>query len=114
GKPLPLQLQRGDKTLELTAVPQGPAGAGRLGIKFSMEPVGEAGDYTLTEAVVLGSRTVVYGTGRILDDVARMLRPGEKVELGGPPEIVSQLKKAANKSLRDFFWLLATLSVMLG
>ncbi|MEW5855108.1 MAG: M50 family metallopeptidase [Myxococcota bacterium] len=114
GKPLELTIRRGEEILTITAVPRGEPGQGKLGVKFDARGVGPTQNYSLSESINMAGRYVVLGTLRILEDVARMLRPGEKVEVGGPVAIVDQLKKSASHSLSDFIWMLATLSLMLG
>ncbi|MBI5495424.1 MAG: site-2 protease family protein [Deltaproteobacteria bacterium] len=120
GRPLPIQIRRGTETLELKPIPRGADGSARLGIGFEPRPIGPGQAYTLPEAVTLSSFAVVGGTLRILSDVGDLLRrvvaPGESAldQLRGPPEMVKQLKTAANRSVKDFLMLFAVLSLMLG
>jgi regulator of sigma E protease len=114
GQPLDLLVRRDGQVMTITATPRGAPGEGRLGIKFEIQPVGPGQNYSVVESLALASTMLVVGTTRILEDVARMIRPGEKVEVGGPVAIVNQLKQSATHSVADFLWMLATLSVMLG
>lgn len=114
GQPLTLQVRRGEETLTIQATPRGtPA---RLGIQNEARGVGPAGTYTFGESVGRANRQVAATTVGILGSLAKLFQKDEPVldNLGGPPEIVRQLKKAASRSWMDLLFMLAGLSIMLG
>jgi|GEM_PF-2379391 len=111
---VPVKVRRAGETLTVRATPRGEPGHGMLGIGLARMPAKDGRTYTVVESLEVATTLVIVGSGRILSDVARLLTPGEKVEVGGPVAIVQVLKRSASRSFLDLVLMLATLSLVLA
>lgn len=112
GAPMVLKLVRGDKTLTATVTPkQQPSGDFLIGVQI---------DHFDLKALPLGAATVqamIYPYEKsklILAGLYNMVTGKEKAELSGPIGITREIARAANRSVLDYFGIIAMLSVYLG
>jgi regulator of sigma E protease len=112
GAPMALKILRDGKPIVTTVTPrQQPSGDFLIGVQID--------HYDLT-ALPIGAATVqalIYPYEKskiILGGLYSMVTGKEKAELSGPIGITREIAKAANRSLWDYFGIIAMLSVYLG
>jgi regulator of sigma E protease len=113
GRPLRLRVQRGRERLDLVVTPAADGKTYRIGIQFgrklSFTPLGAGGALLLGLLYPLNeSRSVIAGLGQLFRG-----RVSVK-QVGGPLEIIRQLKMSFEESLAMALIFLAMLNVYLG
>jgi regulator of sigma E protease len=110
--PLPLEIQRDGKTIALTITPRQKApGQFQIGVYL---------DHSELKALPFASaakEALVYPYEKsklILGGLYNMVTGKEKAELSGPIGITREIARAANRSVWDYFGIIAMLSVYLG
>ena len=115
GQSIVLKLDRGGKIIALTAaLPAVATDKGVLGIRYGEKLNRSKADVSFAQALVLSSQTTLSTSAAILGSLVRMFQKPSEAQLGGPPEIVRQLKKSVERGFLDFIWMLAGLTVMFG
>jgi regulator of sigma E protease len=110
--PLPLEILRDGKTIALTITPRQKApGQFQIGVYL---------DHSELKALPFASaakEALVYPYEKsklILGGLYNMVTGKEKAELSGPIGITREIARAANRSVWDYFGIIAMLSVYLG
>ena len=112
GAPLALKVTRDGKTIPLTITPRKQSnGDFLIGVQIdhydlTALPVGAAAKQAVLYPVVK-SKVILVG-------LYNMVTGKEKAELSGPIGITREISKAANRSVWDYFGIIAMLSVYLG
>jgi regulator of sigma E protease len=115
GQKVVIKLDRGGELMALSVVlPPEPTDKGLLGIRYGEKINKTKVDVGLLDAARASVQTTWANSMAILSALGRMFTRPTEVELGGPPEIVRQLKRSAERGFLDFVWLLAGLTVMFG
>ncbi len=115
GQTLVLKIDRGGEILALTAqLPAEPTDKGVLGIRYGEKVNRSKTEVGVGDAMVASLKTTYANSVAILGALGRMFTQPDQVELGGPPEIVNQLRKSVERGFLDFIWLLSGLTVMFG
>ncbi len=117
GKPIHLDLLRRGQTVSLTVTPRRDGGALRIGVEFDPERVRKLQFTELPagRALALGLVFPYEQTRKILSGLGQMFKRKEALkQVGGPLEIVRQLKMSFEESLTMAFIFLAMLNVYLG
>lgn len=115
GQSVVLKLDRGGELMALQVVlPPEPTDKGLLGIRYGEKINRTKVDIGLVDAFGASLKTTWANSTAILAALGRIFTAPSQVELGGPPEIVRQLKRSAERGFLDFVWLLAGLTVMFG
>jgi len=111
GAAMNLKILRDGQTIPMTITPRQQDGAFRIGVQID--------HYDLTKLPV-GAATkeaVIYPYEKsklILAGLYNMVTGREKAELSGPIGITREIARAANRSVWDYFGIIAMLSVYLG
>lgn len=115
GQRVVIKLDRGGQLMAVTVeLPPEPTDKGLLGIRYGEKLNKTQVEVSLLDAAAASLKTTWANSAAILGALGRMFTQPSEVELGGPPEIVRQLKRSAERGFLDFVWLLAGLTVMFG
>lgn len=110
GQPLSLDILRDSKEIQLQVSPRADeGGAYRLGVGYV--PL----SFTFVGALKESASNLWTQSTGILAQLGQSIFGSNKnLQLGGVVEITRQLSHAASRGIRDFLWLMASLSVVLG
>lgn len=110
GKPVALQVKRGEETLSITVTPRGEDGRGLIGITPATVQeklgFGAALSRGVWQCWAYSKMTLLYLGDKIVKR--------EKPDLSGPVGIASVVAKAAKSGVVDYFLLIALISVGIG
>jgi regulator of sigma E protease len=112
GAPLALELLRGGRPLAVTVVPK-QKGPGQFQIGVFIDHF----DLTALAFPAAAKQALIYPYEKskiILEGLYNMVTGKEKAELSGPIGITREIARAANRSVWDYFGIIAMLSVYLG
>jgi regulator of sigma E protease len=112
GAPLSLKVTRDGQPLSMTVTPRAqPSGDFLIGVQI------EHYDLTALSFGAAAKQALIYPvekSGIILAGLYNMVTGKEKAELSGPIGITREIARAANRSVWDYFGIIAMLSVYLG
>ena len=115
GQVMRVTVDRGGQLLALKVqLPPEHTDKGLLGIRYGEKLNRSKADVSLGQGLSLSAKTTLSTSTAILASLGRMFQKPAEVQLGGPPEIVRQLKKSVERGFLDFIWMLAGLTVMFG
>lgn len=121
GQPTRFTLQRGGERLEITCTPiaqqlPGEGKVGVIGVNFVLSDRTQLLRYPFFQAFGLGATQTVSITRMILSSIWQMLtgQISARDSLGGPISIMRMAGQEARTGVKDFFFFLASISIMLG
>lgn len=121
GQPTRFTVQRGEERLDITCTPiaqqlPGEGKVGVIGVNFVLSDRTQILRYPFFQAFGLGAAQTVGITRLILTSIWQMLtgQISARDSLGGPISIMRMAGQEARTGVKDFFFFLASISIMLG
>ncbi len=102
-----------EEKLDIVVVPEGPEGAGKIGIGLAPNNY----DYTklpIGTAIARGCEDAINIIIQTVDGLYRMITGQTKADVAGPVKIMKMIKDQSSKGWTDLFYLTALLSVNIG
>jgi regulator of sigma E protease len=113
GKPVHLELQRGDRTVALEVVPKDQGGQGRIGVAFKPSGIVHR-DLTVAEAAVQSVRLNLEVSRTLFTTLGKLFRGEISLRAFSGPIEIAQVSRQAVRGLQSFLSLLAFISLQLG
>jgi regulator of sigma E protease len=110
GKPLTLEVRRGEKTFSVTLTPREEGGRGLIGVT----PATVQEKQPFGASLALGARQCWMWSKTTLVYLGQKIARREKLELSGPVGIATVVAKATRSGLADYLFLIALVSVGIG
>jgi regulator of sigma E protease len=108
GQEIKIEVQRGGRTLTLSATPEDRDGKGLLGVSAIRIPM------PWSEAGIRSFELPAMIVAMNLEGIGRMFSGKEKPKLSGPLGLMRETKKAAKAGFSAYLWMVAFLSTAVG